>query len=148
MFGCIYVSDFPVQAALRYEAGIYLAESVASRKALPAESAGKDLSAEESVINASLTKPSSPKTSKISPTVASLDKVSFDQNSLIQKFFDNHQIAVLDGPANQMKVFACNGPARKAGIEICLTMSLLRMRRCWSVREGFHLGWNQRVRGR
>src|SRR5450432_1830148 len=121
MFGCIYVSDFPVQAALRYEAGIYLAESVASRKALPAESAGKDLSAEESVINASLTKPSSPKTSKISPTVASLDKVSFDQNSLIQKFFNNHQIAVLDGPANQMKVFACNGPARKAGIEIGMT---------------------------
>src|SRR5450432_69827 len=121
MFGCIYVSDFPVQAALRYEAGIYLAESVASRKALPAESAGKDLSAEESVINASLTKPSSPKTSKISPTVASLDKVSFDQNSLIQKSFNNHQIAVLDGPANQMKVFACNGPARKAGIEIGMT---------------------------
>jgi protein ImuB len=121
MFGCIYVSDFPVQAALRYEAGIYLAESVASRKALPAESAGKDLSAEESVINASLTKPSSPKTSKISPTVASLDKVSFDQTSLIQKSFNNHQIAVLDGPANQMKVFACNGPARKAGIEIGMT---------------------------
>ena len=31
------------------------------------------------------------------------------------------QVAVLDGPANQMKVIACNEPARRAGIEVGMT---------------------------
>src|SRR5450432_1802116 len=89
MFGCIYVSDFPVQAALLCEARLYLAEAVAGE----GTSAERSLAIHKSLIH----------------------------KSLIQKSFNNHQIAVLDGPANQMKVFACNGPARKAGIEIGMT---------------------------
>jgi len=73
LFGCIYVPDFPVQAALRSEAGDARSEKL-SRESLP-------------------------------PKLANL----------------KDQIAVLDGPANQMKVIACNEPARRAGIEIGMT---------------------------
>ena len=38
-----------------------------------------------------------------------------------QESFLKYQVAVLDGPANQMKIFACNEPARRAGIEIGMT---------------------------
>jgi protein ImuB len=58
LFGCIHVSDFPVQAALRDEA------------------AGS---------------------------------------------FESALVAVLDGPQSLLKVFACNGPAQRAGIRIGMT---------------------------
>ena len=44
-----------------------------------------------------------------------------DKASFIEKSFSQYQIAVLDGPANQMKIFACNEPARRAGIDIGMT---------------------------
>jgi protein ImuB len=108
LFGCIYVPDFPVQAALLCEAKIYLAEGIASQKTLPDKSAGKDSSLKTPL-------------NEISPAMASLDKASFYKASCIEKSFSQYQIAVLDGPANQMKVFACNEPARQAGIEIGMT---------------------------
>jgi protein ImuB len=73
LFASIYVPDFPVQAALRSEAGDALGEKL-SRESVP-------------------------------------PKLSYLKD----------QIAVLDGPANQMKVIACNEPARRAGIEIGMT---------------------------
>jgi nucleotidyltransferase/DNA polymerase involved in DNA repair len=73
LFASIYVPDFPVQAALRSEAG---------------DSHGEKLSRES-----------------VPPKLSYL----------------KDQIAVLDGPANQMKVIACNEPARRAGIETGMT---------------------------
>ncbi len=73
LFASIHVPDFPVQAALRSEAG---------------DAQGEKLSRES-----------------LSPKLSYL----------------KDQIAVLDGPANQMKVVACNEPARRAGIEIGMT---------------------------
>ena len=127
MFGCIYVPDFPVQAALLNEARTCLTEDTVSRRTHPEKNGGKNsTAAKKTFVDASAAELVSSKTSsnKNSPTVASLDKVSFDKNSLIHqtslihKSFSKHQIAILDGPANQMKVFACNEPARRAGIEI------------------------------
>ena len=67
LFGCIYVPDFPVQAALLCEAKIYLAEGIASQKTLPDKSAGKG---------------SSLKTfsNEISPSMASLGQGFFGQS--------------------------------------------------------------------
>jgi protein ImuB len=73
LFASIHVPDFPVQAALRSEAGDAQGEHLSRKSFLPKLSYLKD------------------------------------------------QIAVLDGPANQMKVVACNGPARRAGIEVGMT---------------------------
>jgi protein ImuB len=73
LFASIHVPDFPVQSALRSEAGDAPGEKPSGERLLPKLSYLKD------------------------------------------------QIAVLDGPANQMKVAACNEPARRAGIEIGMT---------------------------
>jgi len=149
MFGCIYVSDFSVQAALLCEARLYLAEGDAgnetsgerslAKQPVGKESEGKGSPGQELIRNgwngfgkaplaeSGADRSFSARTSsgkailtKTSGKVFS-SETSLIQNSLIQKSFNNHQIAVLDGPANQMKVFACNGPARKAGIEIGMT---------------------------
>ncbi len=85
-----------------------MAEGIASQKTFPDKSAGRGSSLKTS-------------SNKISPTIASLGKASLDKASFIEKSFSQYQIAVLDGPANQMKVFACNEPARQAGIEIGMT---------------------------
>jgi protein ImuB len=136
LFGCIYVPDFPVQAALLCEVKLYLAEVAASQRPLPEKNVRKNSPAAKTTsVDASADKPVSSRTSTnkksssviTSPATASLGRISFDktslahQISLIHKSFHKHQIATLDGPANQMKVFACNGPARKAGIEIGMT---------------------------
>ena len=73
LFASIHVPDFPVQAALRSEAGDAQDENLSRKSLLPRLSYLKD------------------------------------------------QVAVLDGPANQMKVIACNEPARRAGIEVGMT---------------------------
>ncbi len=102
LFGCIYVPDFPVQATLLCEGKIYLAEGIATQKTLPDKRAGKGSLAQTS-------------SAQISSDTSSA------KASLLEKSFRKYQIAVLDGPANQMKVFACNEPARQAGIEIGMT---------------------------
>jgi len=103
LFGCIYVSDFSVQAALRCEAGICLSLEAVGNEPFGRESVGK-----ESVGRAPLLE-------------EDLDNGSVANASLIENSFIKDQIAVLDGPANQMKVFACNEPARRGGIEIGMT---------------------------
>lgn len=123
LFGCIYVPDFPVQAALLSEAKIDLSEGPA----------GNEISGEwrNGSCNGVAGQGTFPHSSPVkSPAETSSDeatltrttgKVFSDKTFLIQFFFNNHQIAVLDGPANQMKVFACNEPARRAGIAIGMT---------------------------
>ena len=99
-----------------------MAEGIASQKTFPDKSAGRGSSLKTS-------------SNKISPTIASLGKASLDKASFIEKSFSQYQIAVLDGPPNQMKVFACNEPARQAGIEIGMTKIQAEALPCVALRK-------------
>jgi protein ImuB len=108
LFGCIHVPDFPVQAALRSE--------------VP-DAAGKGSLTEAPVSPTSVSQASILPSSNLPSSIlqTSVLQTSGVKDSGRKASFVKDQVAVLDGPANQMKVMACNEPARRAGIEIGMT---------------------------